>query len=112
MSQFDPLSIDPEHIAVTKSKGIKIEWKDGHASEYSLQYLRDHCPCAQCSGTHGAAKPQANPFQMYKPVLRIEAVEPIGNYAIRLTWSDGHSTGIYSYEHFRRICPCPECQAA
>jgi DUF971 family protein len=111
MSQFDPISVDPEHIAVSKSKGIKIDWKDRHASEYNLQYLRDHCPCAQCTGAHGTPKPQANLFEMYKPVLKIEAVEPVGNYAIRLTWSDGHSTGIYSYEHFRRICPCPECKA-
>jgi len=112
MSQFDPKSTDPEHIAISKSKGIKIDWKDGHASEYTLQYLRDHCPCAQCTGAHGTPAAKANPFQMYKPVLKIEAVEPIGNYAIRLNWSDGHRAGIYSYEHFRRICPCPECQAA
>jgi DUF971 family protein len=36
----------------------------------------------------------------------------VGNYAIRIMWSDGHSTGIYSFEHFRKICPCPECRAA
>jgi DUF971 family protein len=39
-------------------------------------------------------------------------VEPVGNYAIRINWSDGHSSGIYSHEHFRKICPCAECQAA
>ena len=37
------------------------------------------------------------------------AVEPVGNYAIRIDWSDGHKAGIYSYEHFRGICPCAEC---
>ena len=39
----------------------------------------------------------------------MEAVEPVGNYAIRIAWNDGHSSGIYSYEHLRKICPCPEC---
>ena len=39
-------STDPEHIAISKSKGIKIDWKDGHHSEYGLTYLRDKCPCA------------------------------------------------------------------
>lgn len=102
---------EPEHIAVSKSKGIKIDWRDGHRSEYGLQYLRDHCPCASCTDAHGtgAAKPAASPFELYKPALKLDAAEPVGRYAIRLVWNDGHSSGIYSYEHFRRICPCGEC---
>jgi DUF971 family protein len=109
-----PLATDPEHIAISKSKGIKIDWKDGHHSEYDLEYLRDKCPCAVCTGAHGTAprKPQAgNPFQLYKPTLKMLAVEPVGSYAIRVNWSDGHSSGIYSFDHFRRICPCKECRA-
>jgi DUF971 family protein len=110
-----PVSTDPEHITISKSKGIKIDWKDGHRSEYGLAYLRDKCPCASCSGAHGAppgpAGAPGNPFPMYKPALKMLGVEPVGNYAIRINWSDGHNTGIYSYEHFRRICPCGECRA-
>ena len=105
---------DPEHIAISKSKGIKIDWKDRHSSEYGLQYLRDKCPCAGCTGAHGTApRPpggQSSPFQMYQPALKILTVEPVGNYAIRIHWSDGHSTGIYSYEHLRSICPCDSCR--
>jgi DUF971 family protein len=48
---------------------------------------------------------------MYEATLKIDEVETVGNYAIRLNWSDGHRSGIYSYEHFRRICPCAECAA-
>ena len=65
---------------------------------------------------HGAAKnqllaPQAsNPFQMYEPVLKMLNVEPMGHYAIRIDWSDGHNTGIYSYDYLRKICPCEECK--
>jgi len=102
--------LQAERIAISKSKGIRIEWKDGHLSEYTLSYLRDHCPCATCAGTHGPP-PAPNPFQMYQAALKIEDVESVGNYAIRLNWSDGHRSGIYSYEHFRRICPCAECAA-
>jgi DUF971 family protein len=112
-------STDPQHLAISKSKGIKIDWKDGHRSEYPLQYLRDKCPCAGCTGSHGTEpRPPggetapANPFQMYKPALKMLGVEAVGNYAIRIDWNDGHKAGIYSYEHFRRICPCAECQAA
>jgi DUF971 family protein len=47
---------------------------------------------------------------MFKPRLKMIDVEPVGNYAIRINWSDGHNTGIYSYDHLRRICPCEECR--
>jgi DUF971 family protein len=120
---------DPEHIAISKSKGIEIDWKDGHHSSYGVEYLRDWCPCATCAGTHGteprpkrtsaaagkanaAPGPPANPFQMYKAKDRMVGIEPVGNYALRIEWNDGHNTGIYSYDHLRSICPCPECQAA
>ena len=109
-----PYSTDPEHIAISKSKGIKIDWKDGHHSEYGITYLRDKCPCAGCTGAHGTQPRQPeteNPFQMFKPVLKMLGVEPVGNYAIRINWSDGHNAGIYSYDHFRQICSCEECKA-
>ncbi|HUJ20646.1 MAG TPA: DUF971 domain-containing protein [Bryobacteraceae bacterium] len=106
-------STDPQHIAISKSKGITIDWKDGHTSVYGLQYLRDKCPCATCTGAHGAppaTESSSSPFQMYKPAIKMLDVEPVGHYAIRIVWNDGHSTGIYSFEHFRRICPCEECR--
>jgi len=95
---------DPRHIAVSRSKGITIEWGDGRRSYYDLRYLRDRCPCASCSGTHGKT-PQASPFPMFQPALRIVEVEPVGNYALRIRWSDGHSTGIYSYDYLRSLSP-------
>ena len=109
------LSTDPEHIAISKSKGIQIDWKDGHHSDYGLVWLRDKCPCASCTGAHGTEprKPEtgtpATAFPMFKPALKMLAVEAVGNYAIRINWSDGHNSGIYSYEHFRSICPCEQC---
>lgn len=116
------VSTDPEHIAISKSKGIDIDWKDRHHSSYDLEYLRDWCPCATCTGAHGTApRPKstegsqsgnANPFQMYKPRTKMLGVEPVGSYAIRIQWNDGHNTGIYSYDHLRRICPCEACRAA
>jgi DUF971 family protein len=112
---------DPEHIAISKSRGIEIDWKDGHHSSYSNALLRDECPCATCTGSHGTApqrtnfsspdaKP-ANPFVMYKPAPKMLNVEPVGNYAIRIYWNDGHSSGIYSWEHLRDVCPCEQCRA-
>ncbi len=109
---------DPEHIAISRSKGIEIDWKDGHHSAYTLGLLRDECPCAHCTGAHGTAPQKTNyaggdasPFPMFKPALRMLAVEPVGTYAVRINWSDGHSSGIYSWDHLRAICPCPACRA-
>ncbi len=103
------VSADPEHISISKSKGIMIDWKDGLKSDYGLSYLRHHCPCAVCTGAHGTppeAPPiEPPPFQMYKPALKMVSVEPIGAYAIRILWSDGHGSGIYSFEHLRKISP-------
>ena len=59
-------------------------------------------------GLPGAEAEPSNPFPMYQPALKMLDAKPVGNYAIQIDWSDGHKAGIYSYEHFRQICPC--CQ--
>src|SRR5215472_17364198 len=114
------IQAEPEHIAISTSKGIQIDWKDGHHSQYSLAYLRDRCPCATCTGAHGtppensnySAPSSADPFPMFKPALRMINVEAVGHYAFRIEWSDGHNTGSYSYDHLRKICACAICKAA
>ena len=110
------VSTNATSIDISKSAGITIVWSDGHRSEYDLQYLRDRCPCATCgSKTHRPAAAPAGgltPLPMFKARPKIQDVETIGRYAIRLFWSDGHSTGIYSFDHLRAICPCPECHPA
>ena len=107
-----PLPADPKNIDVSLSSGVTIDWKDGHRSQYNLEYLRRHCPCAGCRG-HGEkpAEPAA-PFPMFKKTLRMDGVESVGRYALRFLWNDGHTTGIYSFEHLREICPCDQCRSA
>ncbi|MCC7235438.1 MAG: DUF971 domain-containing protein [Bryobacterales bacterium] len=116
---MNPTSFDPEHIAISKSKGIKIDWKDGHHSDLALAVLRDECPCAGCTGAHGTppertnhSQPAKEAFPMFKPMLKMLDIQPVGGYALRIYWNDGHNAGIYSYEHLRGICPCAECAAA
>ncbi|MCP5109838.1 MAG: DUF971 domain-containing protein [bacterium] len=106
--------MDPKHIAISKSKGIQIDWNDGVSSNYKLGYLRDRCPCATCTGAHGTtpqsssySKQPSSPFQMYQPALKIDRVAPVGNYALQISWNDGHSTGIYTWEYLREISPPP-----
>lgn len=109
---------NPEHIAISKSKGIEIDWEDGHHSSYPVAMLRDQCPCALCTGSHGTVPQKtsfsepAAPFQMYKPGPRMLNVEPVGSYAVKIHWNDGHSSGIYSWDYLRQICRCEDCKAA
>lgn len=99
---------------------MDIEWKDGHLSHYSFQFLRDACPCALCdderakSGRELGATPKPAPggLPMFKPAAKPLKAEAVGKYAIRFQWSDGHELGIYSWQFLREVCPCEECSAA
>jgi DUF971 family protein len=106
-------------VHVTTGAGVDIVWSDGHASHYDFPYLRDECPCATCnderirkSAGAGAAPAPAAALPMYKPKARAQAATTVGNYAIQITFTDGHATGIFSYDHLRSICPCPDCAKA
>jgi DUF971 family protein len=107
-------------VNVTTGTGMDIEWKDGHHSNYSFAYLRDACPCALCdeerskSGREPGDPPKLAPgvLPMFKAAAKPTAVEPVGKYAIRFKWNDGHELGIYSWQFLRDVCPCVECRAA
>jgi DUF971 family protein len=120
-----PIPLDPRKkpasvkIHVTSGAGVDITWADRHASHYDFAYLREACPCATCNDqrenkqTFAAAPATASPaLPLFKPKPRAKAATAVGNYAIQITFSDGHSTGIYSYDHLRSICPCVDCAQA
>jgi DUF971 family protein len=74
---------------------LVIEWSDGHHSVYTWRHLRDHCPCAGCREER--EKP-ADPFRILKPnemvPLAPVRMPPVGRYAYKIVWSDGHDYGI------------------
>ena len=87
---------------------IRMTWNDGHSADFPNDYLRGYCPCAGCQG-HSAGPVQFRPPA--QPVTAVE-IQPVGNYAISIQWSDGHATGIYRFAFLREICPCEECRVA
>lgn len=89
----------PAGIKVLREDGVvQVAWSDGGASRFPFRWLRGHCPCAVCvSETTG--------LRMVGVGDVPEDVHPtgagfVGNYAIKLQWSDGHDTGLYSWEWF------------
>lgn len=103
-------------IHVSSGVGVDIAWSDGHASHYDFTYLRDLCPCAMCNDerqkkeTLTAGSPSSSAaLPMFKPRPRAQSAKSVGNYAIQISYSDGHGSGIYSYDYLRTICPCAEC---
>lgn len=97
----------PTEINHVKSRGlVRVTWDDGHVGEYSEEYLRGYCPCALCQG-HGGERRFIS-----VPGARLQEIRAVGNYAIEFRWQDGHSTGIYSYDYLRSLCPCATCRGS
>ena len=101
------MTLCPNAIRLDKKRRVlEIPWNDGQSSEYAWNGLRAACPCAGCRGGHenmGVA-PDASVFSL-TPVqsFTLDRVEIAGNYALQLHWSDGHKSGIYSWEYLRAL---------
>ncbi|MGB2090526.1 MAG: DUF971 domain-containing protein [Akkermansiaceae bacterium] len=83
---------------------LALAWSDGRENYVSLRKLREGCPCAVCQGEPDAlgrvAKPSVSHSEKSFQALRMQQV---GGYALQITWADGHSTGIYSYDLLRKF---------
>ncbi len=101
--EITPKSIGPNEDA----SQLRIEWADGHVSDYSPRYLRLQCRCAACVDEM-TGRPRLDPRAVPADVYPLN-IQYVGRYAIRIDWSDGHTTGIYPYELLRKICPCEDC---
>jgi DUF971 family protein len=100
----------PVDIELDRSKELRIRWADGQLCVYPLALLRRACPCAACRTererlTAGGGLPVVREIQAQRDMAYAETVELIGQYALRLTWKDGHDAGIYDYELLRSLCP-------
>jgi DUF971 family protein len=96
------------HAITRRDDGLLIDWvTDGHHAFYPARELRLACPCAACieemSG-RALLDPGSVPADI-RPV----SVSLVGAYGLRIQWSDGHGTGIYTYEQLLRLCPCERC---
>lgn len=101
----------PIRISASRSKEVvTIEWEDGLHCEYPFAGLRAACPCAECRGGHENMGGEGNPDMLLIPLTprqsdQLEAIEQVGNYAVKLVWGDGHAFGIYTWDYLRQLCP-------
>lgn len=104
----NPETAYPASLQRLGDSGLQITWSDGWAQQLRARQLRDLCPCATCQekATGRAALPPGR-----LPVLsaaetmplRIEQMEPAGNYGYRIRFSDGHASGIFTFGLLRAI---------
>ncbi len=97
---IDPQEAWPTEIRVNPAKDIlHVAFSDGHAFSLSAEFLRAHSPSAEVKG-HGEGERK---IVAGKRCVTIAHVEQTGHYAIRIRFSDGHSTGIYSWPYLAEI---------
>lgn len=97
----------PREVSQPSKTEVRIAWADGHESLYSAYALRMACSCALCVDENTGRKLIRE--GMIKKDVYAVTMERVGRYAISFRWSDGHASGIYTFDHLRKICPCEKC---
>ncbi len=97
----------PTKIARHGDLGVEITWADGQVRRYGNRELRDACPCATCREKRNAPPPPVNVLTVLSDAdlqpLRIQGMKPVGVYAYSIDFSDGHNTGIFTFELLRTV---------
>ena len=83
----------------TKSRVLEVAFDDGSRFELSFEYLRVYSPSAEVRG-HG---PGQETLQLGKHDVGIRAAEPVGNYAVKLVFDDGHDSGLYTWDYLHEL---------
>jgi len=93
--------MQPTGIKLHRNTGIlELKYEDGGIYSLPAEFLRVNSPSAEVRG-HG---PGQEVLQTGKIDVKIDNLDAVGNYAIRLHFSDDHNTGIYSWEYLRELC--------
>jgi DUF971 family protein len=90
----------PEAIDVAEDGAIRLRWPGGPEVSVPAARMRDACPCAACV-EEGTGRKLLDPATIPADIRPLEIL-PVGAYAVQFRWSDGHSTGLYSWETLRQ----------
>jgi ATP-binding protein involved in chromosome partitioning len=93
----------PTRIAQHDARTLAIDWADGARSRLDVRALRLACACAECVD-EWSGEVRLAPARVPMDVAPV-GIHPVGRYAIQIEWSDGHNTGIYTFERLRDMAP-------
>jgi DUF971 family protein len=87
---------------VPQEQALEITWSDGLARRLNLVQLRAQCMCARCVDEITGARIVG--IDGIDPDIAVTDLQLVGNYALRIHWSDGHHQGLYTWRHLRELC--------
>jgi DUF971 family protein len=104
-----PSKITLPRAITRRPDGLLVDWDGaGHVGLVPARALRLACPCAECV-EEMSGRPLLDPDRVPADVHPL-VVELVGAYGLRVRWSDGHGTGIYTFDRLRAACGCPACR--
>lgn len=92
----------PIKIKLVEKKKLLIKWDDENESVLELRDLRKKCPCATCLSERDKQSKMYIPLFVENQVT-VKSINQVGNYAVQITWNDGHNTGIYEYSFLKNL---------
>jgi len=95
-------TLTPRDIKAHRSTGeLEITWSDGAVSRYAFHDLRCACGCAGC--VHEITGERILEVSQVPLDITVESMQLVGSYAVRIDWSDGHNTGLYTWSKLREL---------
>ena len=99
----------PRRVDLGPDGGLSILWDDGHRAIYGGRSLRLACRCALCEDEWSGER-RLDDATM-PPGIVVREVKPVGRYGLQIDFSDGHATGIFTFDRLRGICECGPCRS-
>lgn len=97
------MALTPTQIKAHRDTGtLVLGWSDGSTYELPFKYVRGECPCAACIDEFTGAR--ILDLNSIPDTIIPEQMAMSGNYALKISWSDNHSSGLYTWEHLLNIC--------
>ena len=98
--------LSPKHIrSLTEAGILELVWDDERTDRIPFWQIRTHCRCAVCVDEN-TGRQLLNPETVPKSI-RPDSAELTGNYAIKFRWTDGHDSGLFTWDHLRSLAETP-----
>ena len=92
----------PANVRAHQQEGVlELVWSDADVSRLSFANVRRACPCASCVDENTGR--QILQPETVSEDIKAESVQLAGNYALKIGWSDGHNTGLFTWTHLRKL---------